>query len=275
MEELTLADSEKSDDESGTKLGVRRGWLPAILAMAGTWALAVAFAVLDLALGLPATTLFLAGALTVALGAVVWFATRANLPQAAPAEQEERAFPEGFNPSTAPANGDHRDPLTGLPTFHPFSEHLLQEFQGTRRHGKPLSVVLVDINGLADVNQQFGSDVGDLALIRVADCLQDTKRTHDVLARLGDDEFGLVLVDSGRDGAVAYVDRVYERLAREAIRSGTKQRPISVWVGVCAGVGTVAPGMSSADDILSAAIDDLNAAKHERDSRRRSWRAAA
>jgi diguanylate cyclase (GGDEF)-like protein len=263
--------------ESGPKLGIRRGWLPAILAMAGAWALAATFAVLDLAMGLPAATLLLALAMTVALGAVVWFATQSDIISgAAPAEKPaEPEYPEGFNPSTAPANGGHHDALTGLPTFHPFSEHLLQEFQATKRHGKPLSVVLIDINGLADINKQFGDAVGDQALVRVAECLTETKRTFDVLARLGDDEFGLVLVDSGRDGAVAYVDRVYERLARDAIRSGTKQRPISVWVGVCAGVGTTAPGMTSADDLLAAAIDDLNAAKQERDRRRKSWRAAA
>lgn len=264
------------ESESGPKLSIRRGWLPAIATLAAAWALAATFAILELALGLPAATWLLAAALTVALGAVVWFATRAGgEPPVDASEPAEPEYPEGFNPSIAPANGAHHDPLTGLPTFHPFSEHLLQEFQATRRHGKPLSVVLIDINGLAEINQQFGSAVGDLALARVAECLNETKRNFDVLARLGDDEFGLVLVDSGRDGAVAFVDRVYERLARDAIRSGTKERPVSVWVGVCAGVGTLGAGMASADDLLSAAIDDLNAAKQERDRRRRTWRAAA
>lgn len=243
-------------------------WRGALLALAVVWPLAAAAAVVDEFAGFSHAALVLAIGVTGLLASALTFALGRPAGQPSPRHNAASAMP-----AQAPAGQDAapHDALTGLPTFQPFSERLLAEFQRVKRHGGELAVVLIDINHLGSINEQFGTEVGDDVLRRVAQCLATTKRASDVLTRLGDDELGLLLIESDRRGAVTFVERVYQRLARETISVSRAARPVTVWIGVCAGVGAYHPNMTSADDILTAAVDDLNAAKAERDRRRGRW----
>jgi diguanylate cyclase (GGDEF)-like protein len=168
-----------------------------------------------------------------------------------------------------------RDPLTNLPTFQPFSRRLYEEFQYVKHAGGQLAVVLVDINNLASINEQFGPGVGDEALQHVTTCLQASKRMNDVVARMGDDEFGMLLLDCDAAGAKAFVERVQEWLARESIPVTSKGRTTSLWVGVCAGVAVCGDAMENADDAITMAVDDLNASRDKRDRLRSNWQRSA
>ena len=170
---------------------------------------------------------------------------------------------------------DPVDPLTGLPTFHLFSQRLLEEARLVEVSGSQVAIVLIDINHLSRINEQFGPASGDKVLLHVASCLLDTKRQNDMLARMGDDEFALVLPDCGEAGARAFIQRVHERLARDsvAVRRGKRSTPL--WIGICAGMAVCEPQSPEADEALTAAVDDLNAARLERDRRRQRWEHSA
>ncbi len=168
------------------------------------------------------------------------------------------------------------DALTGLPTFQPFSQRLLEEFRLVKATGGGLALVLVDINHLARVNDHFGTEAGDEVLRHLTRCLMATKRGNDVLARMGDDEFALLLVDCDGQGARAFIERLNEWLAREpATANMAKKKTASIWVGICAGMACADGSMLDTDELLTAAVEDLNAAQQARDRRRQRWERAA
>jgi diguanylate cyclase (GGDEF)-like protein len=167
------------------------------------------------------------------------------------------------------------DPLTGLPTFQPFSQRLLEEFHHVKRSGGQAAIVLIDINHLSRINEQFGPEAGDKVLLHVSQCLDSTKRLSDLLARMGDDEFALLLTDCDAPGARVYIQRVHERLARDAISLRRGERSTPLWVGICAGMAVCDPHAVDADEVLTSAVDDLNGARVERDRRRQRWEHSA
>lgn len=163
------------------------------------------------------------------------------------------------------------DPLTGLLTFQPFSQRLLDEFHLSKRYGGRGVLVLVDLNHLGEINEQFGSEAGDQVLQLVASSMEATKRASDVIARLGDDEFGALLLECDAAGAAAYIDRLQEHLARESIEVRQGERSTSIWVGICAGTAECGPDSNDADEILTSAVDSLEQSRAARDRRRERW----
>ena len=93
------------------------------------------------------------------------------------------------------------DPLTGLPNRRSWEEHLERASTHAQRTGQPLSVAVLDIDGLKHTNDTLGHAEGDRLLRDAAREWSATLRRHDVLARVGGDEFGLLLVDT--DSVVA------------------------------------------------------------------------
>jgi diguanylate cyclase (GGDEF)-like protein/PAS domain S-box-containing protein len=89
----------------------------------------------------------------------------------------------------------HFDALTGLPNRVLLSDRLLQVMATTRRRGKHLALVFLDLDGFKTVNDTFGHNVGDQLLIALALRMNQSLREGDTLARLGGDEFVAVLQD--------------------------------------------------------------------------------
>ena len=87
------------------------------------------------------------------------------------------------------------DVLTGLPNRRYLDRHLGQEIARVRRHGGQLSVLVLDMDGLKQINDEFGHQAGDGALREVSQVLRASLRVYDVCARLAGDEFVLVLGD--------------------------------------------------------------------------------
>ena len=85
------------------------------------------------------------------------------------------------------------DPLTELPNRRPFIRAISRAIRHLDRHGTPAAVLFVDVDGLKSVNDLRGHLGGDAALIHIARILQREVRASDVVARIGGDEFGLVL----------------------------------------------------------------------------------
>lgn len=163
------------------------------------------------------------------------------------------------------------DLLTELPTFAHFQRRLKDEFTRSRRMGRHVSVVLIDVNNLTSVNKEYGVKAGDEVLRHVAKAVDSTRRYNDVVSRLGDDEFGVILLDTGQEGVNAFIDRLEDRLARESAAAEVGGRNLSLWAGICTGNAVSEPAMNDAQDLLEHAMDSLNNAKQERERRRRTW----
>ena len=260
---------EPSHTPVGRPEPARRGiaWASvAVRLMALAWAGVVLAVLIDEFSSLPHVPFMVALGMTGLLVVTVFLVTHGGVPDwrgDLAAEPRHRDDDEAAN-----------DLLTNLPTFNVFSRRLGDEFARTRRMGKSVSIVLVDVNNLTAVNKEYGVRAGDEVLRHVARCADETKRYNDVVSRLGDDEFGVLLMDCGDEGVRAFMDRLEERLSRQSASAEVNGRQISLWAGVCSGAATSAPAMTEADDLLAAAVANLNQAKQDRERRRRMWLSA-
>jgi diguanylate cyclase (GGDEF)-like protein len=105
-----------------------------------------------------------------------------------------------------------RDPLTGLYNHRAFYQRLEQELERSQRSGRPLTVMMLDLDDFKALNDSRGHLAGDAALRNTADALRSVCRAGDVAARLGGDEFGLIMPDASDTGAAA--GRVLDAVSR-------------------------------------------------------------
>jgi len=252
-----------TSEAPSTERRSRLGWMPLVVRLLViAWAGAIVAALVDEFGQIPHLPFVTAMGLTGLLVAASFIVTRdsaSEKPRYATDEDEEEA---------------HSDLLTRLPTFKYFSRRLNDEFNRTRRAGRSMAAVLIDVNNLSAVNKEYGVRAGDEVLRHVARAIDSTKRFNDVVARLGDDEFGVLLIDSGEDGVAAFIDRLEDRLARESALADVGGRSISLWAGVCSGSAVSEPAIVNAEALLEAAMVNLNQAKQERERRRRLWLSA-
>jgi diguanylate cyclase (GGDEF)-like protein len=122
-----------------------------------------------------------------------------------------------------------RDPLTKLANHRVFHERLRAELSAAERGGEPVALLLVDLDRFKDVNDEHGHLVGDAALRAVADVLRAVARESDVAARVGGEEFGIVLRGTDERGAEVVAERV-----RAEVAAIVDPVPVTVSVG-CAG----------------------------------------
>ncbi len=127
-----------------------------------------------------------------------------------------------------------RDPVTRLFNRLYFDEQLETELDRARRYGRELSVALMDIDSLEDINTRFDHRTGDAVLRSLADILLSGTRLSDVMARFGGDEFALILPETTATGAGILVERLRSTFAdRTLARSGGDVRA-TVTCGIAA-----------------------------------------
>lgn len=100
------------------------------------------------------------------------------------------------------------DPLTGLPNRAWLDRAGERELAQAGRYGRPLAVAVIDLDGLKTVNDTKGHTAGDALLARVAREFAGPLRTADLLARIGGDEFALLLPETDEQGAAALIERI-------------------------------------------------------------------
>jgi diguanylate cyclase (GGDEF)-like protein len=127
--------------------------------------------------------------------------------------------------------------MTGLNNRRHFLVLAENEWSRFKRYGRPLAVLMIDIDLFKSVNDIYGHDVGDEAIKSVAEVLQNHKRTSDIVGRLGGEEFALVLPEATLDSAVSAAERLRQLVANRLIV--VEERALSVTISIGASVDEV------------------------------------
>ncbi|MEA2380890.1 MAG: hypothetical protein QOH72_861 [Solirubrobacteraceae bacterium] len=184
------------------------------------------------------------------------------------AEERLRDYAELI--ATAVSNAEDRtrldrqagvDALTGLPNYPAFRDRLEDEVSRARRHGRPLTVAVVDIDHFGEATDRVGHEESEQSLAGVAALVRSAVRDEDVVARLGTDELGIAFVESDRATALAAAERARRLVAHTPLRHGLR---LTVSIGLCD-----LDAAPTADELLRRADAALFWSKeHGRD---RSW----
>lgn len=124
------------------------------------------------------------------------------------------------------------DPLTGLPNRRPFLRSIDRAIGQYQRHGTPAAVMFADVDGLKALNDSCGHLVGDAALLHISRAMSHEVRTTDCVARIGGDEFGLVLDHLDEPAARAKADALYAAVSDRPVMLGDTVRSIRLSIGV-------------------------------------------
>jgi diguanylate cyclase (GGDEF)-like protein len=143
------------------------------------------------------------------------------------------------------------DSLTGVHNRRCFMQASALEFERATRHGRPMAIVLIDVDHFKRINDRHGHQSGDQSLIEIAQACQRTLRKTDLLARFGGEEFIVLLPETGQREAVRLAERMRAAVSSE-VRLPGSGRP----GGVTISLGAVAVSRSTPTlDILIQAAD--------------------
>lgn len=153
------------------------------------------------------------------------------------------------------------DALTGIANRRRFDRSLHEEWQRSRRHGQPLSLLIIDVDHFKRYNDSLGHPLGDQCLRQIADIIKaSARRAGDLAARYGGEEFALLLPHTGAEEARAIAQACIEAL--DAAEQPHPDSPLSAHVTLSIGVASAsASSMDSADRLLEAADAAVYAAK--------------
>lgn len=164
----------------------------------------------------------------------------------------------------------YTDPVTRLHNRAYFDIHLDLEWKRAFRQRYPVSLLLVDLDHFKSVNDRYGHPFGDHVLEEVGLCVSDiVQRSGDILARIGGEEFALLLINTPFAGATVLAQQIIEAVA--ALRLEHDGNPVKITTSV--GVATTVPcaaELQAARELMSAADVALYTAKREG---RNCWRA--
>jgi diguanylate cyclase (GGDEF)-like protein len=148
----------------------------------------------------------------------------------------------------------HTDSLTGLANRLAFEDAYRREAARSTRHGTHFALLLADLDRLKEINDRYGHAAGDEAIGEVASVLRRTLRASDFAARIGGDEFAVLLPGSDAEGA----RRLGDRLAHSLCERG----PGELSLGLSYGIAIPADDGEALDDLMRSADDALYASKN-------------
>jgi len=151
---------------------------------------------------------------------------------------------------------EHADALTGLPNRQRFAAHVQAELATLRRHGGSFAVLQVDLDHFRQVNDSLGHEVGDKVLLDAAQRIAGGLREHDVLARIGGDQFALLLGGADSGAAEQAARRVLNAVAQPTSVDGA-HFTLTCSIGIA-----LAPAHGrEADDLMRHAETAMRAVK--------------
>ena len=148
------------------------------------------------------------------------------------------------------------DPLTLLPNRRAFRARLMRDLDASERAGLSMAVAMMDIDHFKRINDQYGHDMGDSTLQLLAKLLLEHLRADDTVARMGGEEFAVLMPRTTVAQAQVIVERMRVAVARQVF--GTQEIPLTLSISV--GLAGLAPG-ASADQVMKSADAALYEAK--------------
>lgn len=146
----------------------------------------------------------------------------------------------------------HQDTLVNLPNRRGFMRALERFIDRARRYEEPSALLFVDLDGLKMINDSFGHLAGDQALIQVAGLLVGGVRRSDVVARIGGDEFAILLAHSDEENAHEAASRLIDVIADCDFTHDGEALPLSVAIGVAMITGEDTP-----EEIIARADEEM------------------
>ena len=124
------------------------------------------------------------------------------------------------------------DPLTQLYNRRYLMDIGLMQFQLSCHNNQPLSVIAFDIDYFKNINDTYGHDIGDEILIKVSQAAKESLRSADILARVGGEEFTVILVNTNADKALEIAQRIQESIRETYVLIGKKKVTCTVSIGI-------------------------------------------
>jgi diguanylate cyclase (GGDEF)-like protein len=159
------------------------------------------------------------------------------------------------------------DGLTGLFNHRHFMKLAEAEWNRFLRHGRPLSLLMFDIDFFKSFNDRYGHEVGDQVLFHIAAMVGEGRRETDIVARMGGEEFAVLLPETDIDAAEAVAERLRQEIQDSELQSDGHDMTVAISIGVA----EARPGMGDVGDLLKDADQALYRAK--RNGRNRVVRA--
>ncbi|RWB60489.1 GGDEF domain-containing protein [Mesorhizobium sp.] len=150
------------------------------------------------------------------------------------------------------------DGLTGMQNRRYFDDALREYLDEFGRIDKPVGLMILDLDHFKQVNDTHGHDVGDEVLRAVATCLRGMTRYHDVVARLGGEEFAVVTPNMDAELLARFAERIRKAIANLSILSGNVRLKVTTSVGLA-----VWDRKESAEDFYRRADRQLYEAKKQ------------
>lgn len=151
------------------------------------------------------------------------------------------------------------DALTGLYNRRYAMDRLAREWVACERSGRPLSLLLLDIDHFKTVNDNHGHNIGDIALKRLSEMLMEFSRRPDTACRIGGEEFFILAPETALPGAVKQAERLREAFENTPIVVDG----ITLNLTISIGVAQKCPRQGTPEDLLKAADEALYTAKRE------------
>lgn len=149
------------------------------------------------------------------------------------------------------------DYLTGAANNRHFFECAEREFLRAQRYGRPLSLIMVDMDRFKELNDTYGHAAGDQALVAVVATVKPLLRDMDTMGRLGGDEFAILLPETDRNGGLIIAERLWQAIRETPIPAGGS----TIHLAASMGVAALEPGDQGIQSVLKRADGAMYRAK--------------